>query len=156
MFLKTKHISIWKSFLIPSKNVRKPKDFLRFQDGSKGDGGMKRVDRHCVKSVRIRSFSGPYFPAFGLNTERYSASLRIQSEGGKMWTRKTPNRDTFHAVRIPLEHLNVLTNSNNNNNDSNGKSKLWSKKVLYILHLPYIYIYIYIFPIKPGYVHLGT
>ena len=23
---------------------------------------------HCVKSVRIRSFSGPYFPAFGLNT----------------------------------------------------------------------------------------
>ena len=22
---------------------------------------------HCVKSVRIRSFSGPCFPAFGLN-----------------------------------------------------------------------------------------
>ena len=28
---------------------------------------------HCVKSVRIRSFSGPYFPAFELN----SACLRI-------------------------------------------------------------------------------
>ena len=26
---------------------------------------------HCIKSVRIRSYSGPYFPAFGLNTERY-------------------------------------------------------------------------------------
>ena len=26
---------------------------------------------HCVKSVRIRSFSGLYFPTFGLNTERY-------------------------------------------------------------------------------------
>ena len=26
---------------------------------------------HCVKSVRIRSCSGPYFPAFGLNRERY-------------------------------------------------------------------------------------
>ena len=25
---------------------------------------------HCVKSVRIRSYSGPHFPAFGLNTER--------------------------------------------------------------------------------------
>ena len=24
---------------------------------------------HCVKYVRIRSFPGPYFPAFGLNTE---------------------------------------------------------------------------------------
>ena len=32
---------------------------------------------HCVKSVRIRSYSGPCFPAFGLNTERYSVSLRI-------------------------------------------------------------------------------
>ena len=26
---------------------------------------------HCVKTVRIRSYSGSYFPAFGLNTERY-------------------------------------------------------------------------------------
>ena len=25
---------------------------------------------HCVKSVRIRSFYGPYFPAFGLNTDQ--------------------------------------------------------------------------------------
>ena len=28
-------------------------------------------DSHCVKSVRIRSYSGPYFLAFGLNTESY-------------------------------------------------------------------------------------
>ena len=27
--------------------------------------------KHCVKSVHIRSFFGPYFSAFGLNTERY-------------------------------------------------------------------------------------
>ena len=26
-------------------------------------------DKHCVKSIRVRSYSGPYFPAFGLNTE---------------------------------------------------------------------------------------
>ena len=51
-----------------------------------------------MKSVRVRNFSGPYFPAFGLNTERYGVSLRIQSEYGKIWTRKTPNMDTFHAV----------------------------------------------------------
>ena len=53
---------------------------------------------HCVKSVRSRNYSGPYFPAFRLNTERYSASLRIQSECGKMRTRITPNTETFHAV----------------------------------------------------------
>ena len=34
----------------------------------------------CMKSVRIRSFSGPYFPAFGLNTERVGVSPHIQSE----------------------------------------------------------------------------
>ena len=26
-----------------------------------------RVDYHCVKSLRIRSYSGPYFPTFELN-----------------------------------------------------------------------------------------
>ena len=30
---------------------------------------------HCVKCVRIRSYSGPHFPAFGLNSERYGVSL---------------------------------------------------------------------------------
>ena len=60
-------------------------------------------DYHCVKSVFIQSYSGPYFPAFGLNTERYGVSLRIQSECGKIRTRITPNTDTFHAVH----YLNV-------------------------------------------------
>ena len=71
-----------------------------------------------MKSVRIRSSSGPYFPAFGLNTERYSVSLhiqsecekirtrnsvslRFQSECRKIQTRKASNTDTFHAL-IPL------------------------------------------------------
>ena len=42
---------------------------------------------YCVKIVRFRSYSGPYFPAFGLNTERYGVSPCIQSECGKIWTR---------------------------------------------------------------------
>ena len=42
----------------------------------------------CVKSVRIGSYSGPHFPAFGLNTERYSVSLRIESEYEKIRTIK--------------------------------------------------------------------
>ena len=41
---------------------------------------------HFVKSVCIRSFSGPYFPAFGLNTERYGECLSIQSKCGKIQT----------------------------------------------------------------------
>ena len=31
--------------------------------------------------------SGPYFPVFGLNTENYGVSLRIQSEYRKILTR---------------------------------------------------------------------
>ena len=53
---------------------------------------------HCVKSVRIQSFSGPHFPAFGLKTETYRVNLHIQSGYGKMRTRKTPDTKTFHAV----------------------------------------------------------
>ena len=41
---------------------------------------------HCVKSVPMRSFSGHYSPALGLNTNQ-----------------KTPNTDTFHAVIIKEE-----------------------------------------------------
>ena len=57
---------------------------------------------HCVKSIRIRSFSGPYFQTFELNTERYGVSLRIQSKCGKIQTRKTRNTDTFHIQYIAL------------------------------------------------------
>ena len=63
--------------------------------------------RHCVKSVRIRSYSTTHFPAFWLNTDRYSISLRIQSECGNMRTRITPNMDTFYAVRIFENHGNT-------------------------------------------------
>ena len=52
-----------------------------------------------MKSVRFWSYSGPYFPAFGLNTERYGGSLHIQSECGKIRTRITPNRNPFYAVK---------------------------------------------------------
>ena len=58
---------------------------------------------HCVKSVGIRSFSGPYLPAFGLNTERYKVSVHIQAECWKIWTRKCLNTDSFHAVKFYLK-----------------------------------------------------
>ena len=46
---------------------------IKHVDSSLFDTQMGRLVRtcHCVKSVRIRSYSGLYFPAFGLNMERY-------------------------------------------------------------------------------------
>ena len=64
------------------------------------------LDNHCVKSVLIWSYSGPYFLALGLNTDRYAVSLCIQSESGKIWTRITPNKDTFYPVNA--EQSNVI------------------------------------------------
>ena len=61
-----------------------------------------RREKHCVKRICIRSYSGPYFPAFGLNTERNGVSLRIQSECEKIRTRITPNMDTFYGVKMCL------------------------------------------------------
>ena len=37
----------------------------------------KRFNYHCVKNIRIRSFSGPHFPTFGLNTERYGGHFEV-------------------------------------------------------------------------------
>ena len=52
-----------------------------------------------AKSVRIWSYCGPFFPTFGLNSERYTISLRIQSECEKVRIRITPNKGTFYAVQ---------------------------------------------------------
>ena len=60
---------------------------------------------HCMKSVRIRSFSGPYFPAFGLNTDRYSVSLRIQSECRKMRSKKALSTHFCRAVMVNYHHV---------------------------------------------------
>ena len=39
---------------------------------------------YCVKSVLIRSFSGPYFPAFGLNTDQKNSEYGHFSRSGYM------------------------------------------------------------------------
>ena len=71
--------------------------------------------KNCPYSELFWSAFFSHFSAFGLNTERYCVSLRIQSEYGeilrispysvrmrknvgKMRPRITPNTDTFYVV----------------------------------------------------------
>ena len=63
-----------------------------------------------MKSVQTRSFSGPYFPTFGLNTGRYGVSLRILSECGKIRTRK--NSIFWHFSRSVTVHFHLCLNVN--------------------------------------------
>ena len=109
-----------KLFEVPQRNMKKLScyffEIFHFEDSrQKGlngrpsflkknlrvTGSAGHRDRHYVKSVRIRSFSGPYFPTVVLN----GISLRIQSKCGKMQTRKTLNTDSFYAVRIAFKFI---------------------------------------------------
>ena len=67
---------------------------------------LKVEYQHCVKSVCIRSFSGPYFPAFRLNTERLETPYpsvfspnggRCRREKLQIWTLFTQCRVTMLA-----------------------------------------------------------
>ena len=42
------------------------------------------------KVIKYGGISGPYFPEFGLNSGRYSVSLRIQPNAGKHGPELTP------------------------------------------------------------------
>ena len=50
----------------------------------------------------MRNFAGPYFPAFALNTERYSVSLRIQSNYGKYGPEKLQIRTLLKQYQAQL------------------------------------------------------
>ena len=61
------------------------------------------------KKYQYSEFSNWYFPAFGLNTEIYTANLRIQSECGKIQTRNTLNTNSFHEyVQSSKCYMNYL------------------------------------------------
>ena len=61
---------------------------------------------HCVKSVRIRIFSGLYLPAFGLNTDTFHAVMvywnivfsirQVVTEPGKVNTLDTIRFEVFN------------------------------------------------------------
>ena len=52
---------------------------------------------HCVKSVRIRSFSDPYFPAFRLNTDQETSEYEhVSCSGNNLF--KTFN--TFNLLNV--------------------------------------------------------
>ena len=57
--------------------------------------------QHCMKSIRVRSFSGQYFPAFGLNMDQKNSEYEHFSRSAKfhcytLWKReKTKGFLTF-------------------------------------------------------------
>ena len=63
------------------------------------------------RESKYKVFSGPYFPVFGLSTERYSVSLRIQSECEKIRTRKNSLFGHFsRSVSFFIKMMNLAKN----------------------------------------------
>ena len=62
-----------------------------------GDTALVYVRNAAWKVSKNGVISCPHFPAFGLNTERYEISLRIQSECGKKGLEITSYLDIFYA-----------------------------------------------------------
>ena len=69
------------------------RDFSRITNSS--DRCSVCCGLHCVKSVCIRSFSGAYFAAFGLNREIYRVNFRIQWECWKKTDQKNSEYGHF-------------------------------------------------------------
>ena len=56
------------------------------------------IAHHCLKSVRIQSYSGPRFSAFGLNTERHSVLSVFSPNAGNT---DQNNSEYGHFLRSP-------------------------------------------------------
>ena len=67
---------------------------------------------HCLKSVRIRSFSGPYFPAFRLNILYLSVSVRMRENTNQKYSkyghisRCDINVDYLQQFKVELKEKN--------------------------------------------------
>ena len=66
---------------------------------------MMFISIHCVKNIRIRSYSSSYFPGFRLNMEEYGASLHIQSK-----CEINTDHNTQYAVFILDQKYSFLKN----------------------------------------------
>ena len=86
-----------------------------------------------MKSVHIRSFSGPYFHAFGLYAERYSVYFRIQSECVKTRTRKLRVRTLFSQTNNYSTQLVLnLSRSKSNQRIKFGQIKEYNMRNVFL------------------------
>ena len=75
IFLKSFNLNKFEKTINSFSNERQ--DFIIWSiKQSKNDNTKSNHMSHCAKSVRIRSYSGPHFPAFWLNTERDEVQMR--------------------------------------------------------------------------------
>ena len=77
---------------------------------------ISHTEFHCVKRVRIRSYSGPHFSRIFSHLDWIQRdsispySVRMRENPGKMRTRITPNTDSFYALFFIVINKRKLSN----------------------------------------------
>ena len=98
-------ITILKNSLVQTTKLKKTLEKTRLEVDNDSQTTYPSLRE---KYPNMKFFSGPYFSAFEVNTERYEVSLPIQSECEKIRTRK--NSVFEHFSRSPYE-LYLLENA---------------------------------------------
>ena len=120
--VRRKHFRISSTYLVPKKNYSE--NFWKYQINIRDTESVRDLflvrdnynwrNSFTAQKVPVFGvFSGPYFSAFGLNTEKHSVPLRIQSECGKI-SRKTLNMGIFEAVILVGPFLQNIKSLQNN------------------------------------------
>ena len=106
-FQNTFHFNIYKVLVVQKASTMNKKSYFGWNQKRYFTLyiWMLRRKWHCYSNMVLvcekflyLEFFWSVFPRILTDTKRYSVSLRIQFEWGKIRTRKTPNTDNFHAV----------------------------------------------------------
>ena len=85
--------------------------------------------RTTVKTVRIRSFPGLYFPVFGLNTEKYGVKYRWENLWIRthftQWTGFGVSKQVHESISIMLVEQHGIQVDNLENLDEFKPNFLW-------------------------------
>ena len=73
---------------------------------------LLHISNTAGKMSKDGVFCGPYFPAFGLNTDIYEVNLRVQSRYGK---RQTAKNSVFGLSSRSAIRVNLVFEKFNNN-----------------------------------------
>ena len=79
-----------------------------------------------MKSVRIRTFPGPYYPAFGLNTEKYYGEIRSITSYSVGMHENTDPKNSEHGHFSRSANLTIKLSE---------KIWFWSNSNFYLIHL---------------------
>ena len=86
---------------------------------------------YCVKSVRIRSFFGLYFPAFGLN----SIQIRENTDQNNSEYRHFSHSDYLYIFQLQVKKLRIMQVPTKEDLRSLSTSSLWKDNDIYLIHL---------------------